>query len=296
MNHHDHHQTKEGRETYRVPFTRYTIFWFLIPALIALIEIQFSGVSWNFTYNFLKYTVGFLDSYFAATEQFAADITVIAIMLTVWMYCPRQRHTIVPYLIALLLVSVIVNAIKPIAGRARPDYGWKMETSEKEEIQEYLATTYNPVLVPEPGDYWMWASEGRPGIEFIGWINGDIPWFERNNALSTGDYSSFPSGHSASAILLAAYLTLILPRGRYLWYVLAVGCALSRIRYRRHYPGDTIFGGAIGFIGFRIVFSAVWPFQLGARIETKILQLTGQIPRESEPVRGEGPNPIPQEK
>lgn len=249
----------------RLSWQKWAIFFALIA--VALIEIQFSGASWNLIYGLLRGPLGFLDSFFANTEQYVGDFTIATIVILIWIFDPRHRKTIVPYLIGLLLVSTVVTVVKNVCGRARPTYGWKMETEERDEIRRYLETSENPILKPERGDYWLWLSKDRPGSEVLGWFTGETKIGERHEDLSIGDYSSFPSGHSASSFLLAAYLSHILPKGRWLWYLLAFGCALSRTRFRRHYPGDIIAGGALGWMTFYVIFSMVWPLRLGERVE-----------------------------
>ncbi|MBI3333573.1 MAG: phosphatase PAP2 family protein [Candidatus Omnitrophica bacterium] len=57
---------------------------------------------------------------------------------------------------------------------------------------------------------------------------------------------SFPSGHAAGAFAVATALSLRWPRGRWLWFSLASGVALSRVALGMHWPSDAVVGALIG--------------------------------------------------
>ncbi len=256
---------------------------FLIPLILAVIEIYYSAASWNFFYGLLTGPLDFLTSWLSTMEYFVGNATIASSVILLWIYRPEVRRTIVPFLVALLLLSVIVAGVKNASGRARPGYGLLMGKDASREVAEYLATKNNPVLKPEVGDYWLWFSPDRPGLEILGWVRGTVPIGERNRVLSIGDYASFPSGHAASAFGLAAWLALVMPRAKVLWYLLAFGCAWARVRSRRHHPGDVIVGGAIGWMAFQIVISWNWPLRLGERVERLVASILGDKDAEPRP-------------
>ncbi len=58
---------------------------------------------------------------------------------------------------------------------------------------------------------------------------------------------SFPSGHATLAFATAATLCYFSPRGRWVFVVLAAGCALTRVVMQAHFYSDVIMGSAIGW-------------------------------------------------
>ncbi|HVX87094.1 MAG TPA: phosphatase PAP2 family protein [Phycisphaerae bacterium] len=58
---------------------------------------------------------------------------------------------------------------------------------------------------------------------------------------------SWPSGHSTLAFSLAAALTVLSPRGKWLFIVLAALCAVTRVVMQAHFWSDVAFGGVLGW-------------------------------------------------
>jgi membrane-associated phospholipid phosphatase len=70
---------------------------------------------------------------------------------------------------------------------------------------------------------------------------GGLTW-----ELGPTEQQAFPSGHTALAFAFAGVMAWFYPRLRWVFYVLAVGCGLSRVLDGMHWVGDCIAGGAIG--------------------------------------------------
>lgn len=236
---------------------------FLCLVVLGVCEAAVAVPSWNIIYPFIKDRLGALTSFFAASEQFASWIVCVGTLVVIWIHRPDLRRCVVPFLVAITLATVTTDTIKTVAGRARPEYGVRMSDEHATAIVGYLADHRNPVLKPVPGDYWLWFSEDRPGPNLLHLFAGHFTSKDWN---LFGEYDSFPSGHATSAMVLAAFLALLFPQSRVLWYFLAVGCALSRIRFRRHYPADVIVGSAIGWYSVQLVFAWYWPFRLSDRL------------------------------
>jgi diacylglycerol kinase family enzyme/membrane-associated phospholipid phosphatase len=70
--------------------------------------------------------------------------------------------------------------------------------------------------------------------------------------------SSMPSGHAASAAAFATAMSMEMPVLAAPLGALAAAVAYSRVYNGVHYPGDVIFGGAIG-VGVAVATTKVWP-------------------------------------
>jgi membrane-associated phospholipid phosphatase len=76
-----------------------------------------------------------------------------------------------------------------------------------------------------------------PGEAFNG-------WFPLTSAGSHGQ--SFPSGHMAAAVGLAFALSALYPRGKWLFFALAIFTGCQRLDEGSHFPSDILFGAALG--------------------------------------------------
>jgi undecaprenyl-diphosphatase len=103
-------------------------------------------------------------------------------------------------------------------------------------------------------------------IAFSGIVTSIIKWFmgrwRPNVYIPEGLYgfqffgagyeqTSFPSGHATTICALAFALTVLFPRYRWAWGLVAILVCMSRIVIGAHYTSDVIMGAYIGiFIAF----------------------------------------------
>lgn len=70
------------------------------------------------------------------------------------------------------------------------------------------------------------------------------------------DAGSFPSGHAARIAALFAVFWLMLPRGRWLYAVIAAPMLVALVALNYHFVGDVIAGGLIGTL------TGAWAYRL----------------------------------
>lgn len=73
---------------------------------------------------------------------------------------------------------------------------------------------------------------------------------------------SFPSGHSATTVALAIALTMIYPRGKWLFATLALMAMWQRVYSGAHYPSDCLAGA-----GIALIIAYLWRFTPVQRLE-----------------------------
>jgi membrane-associated phospholipid phosphatase len=64
-----------------------------------------------------------------------------------------------------------------------------------------------------------------------------------------GAFESFPSGHCGAAAAVAAFLTLVCPRGTPIFIVYAFAIGFERVVADKHFPSDVLAGWAVGLVG-----------------------------------------------
>ncbi|HMO24846.1 MAG TPA: phosphatase PAP2 family protein [Tepidisphaeraceae bacterium] len=66
---------------------------------------------------------------------------------------------------------------------------------------------------------------------------------------------SFPSGHTATAFALAASLSIMCPRYRWIFYTVASLTGLQRISQNAHWVSDTVFAA---IFGMGVTYGVLW--------------------------------------
>ena len=83
----------------------------------------------------------------------------------------------------------------------------------------------------------VYAREKRAGV-----------WFRIELDLRDADAASFPSGHTTLAFAFAMTMAWFYPSLRWLFLLLATGCAASRVAHGAHWPGDCWAGAWLGYL------------------------------------------------
>lgn len=142
-------------------------------------------------------------------EVFAHGFGVACILLTAYVLDVPQRRRMPRIITAVVGAGLSADLIKLMVGRMRP----------RAQVVDHV-----------------WDS-------FSGWF----PLFrlEFRDGVSISNCQSFPSGHATVATALAIGLSVLYPRGRWLFAVFAVLGWIQRIESSAHYVSDTLAGAAV---------------------------------------------------
>lgn len=151
-------------------------------------------------------------------EVFAHGLGVACILLTAYVLDVQQRRRLPRIVTAVVAAGLLADLIKLCVGRMRP-----------------RALAVNQV----------WDS-------FAGWF----PMFQPESrfGMNSSDCQSVPSGHAAVATALAIGLSVLYPRGRWLFACFAVLASLQRIEASAHYVSDTMAGATVACLVCAAVF------------------------------------------
>lgn len=185
---------------------------------------------------------------FASMTQLPSPTMLLTMAAIIWILDIPRRAALAYLVVTLAVCGLVTEPVKQLLGRARPETSILM-TEHLASRMERLSARYSSLAPPAhtPGrDRWLL-------------LHHDRPWFE-------DAFASFPSGHALSVFAVAAFLCALYPRGRWLWILLAAGCAFARIRARRHFLDEVIFSAGMGWLLASWVFSWGWPARLARRL------------------------------
>ncbi len=102
----------------------------------------------------------------------------------------------------------------------------------------------------------VWAGKLLISRQRPKWFQG-VDWMHTFTGYLPGPHNfkfqSIPSGDAALAFAMALILAHYFPKHRYILYLLAAGCASSRVFFQLHYLSDVVLGIMIGYLVSRIV-------------------------------------------
>ena len=146
------------------------------------------------------------------SELFAHGSGFVIIVLGIWSLAPDLRRFLPRMITAYLLTGMLGNLIKLVVWRFRPS---AILTGVQAEAEAFAGT--------------IWQTHNKASVFNLEYIT-----------------QSFPSCHSAAVVTLAISMSILLPRGRYLFVGLAVLACLQRIFFHAHWPSDVMAGIALG--------------------------------------------------
>lgn len=150
------------------------------------------------------------------SEVFAHGFGLTVIVLSIWLLAPELRRRLPRLILCGVLASASAQVMKLAFVRLRP-----------------MAYRINPYQIELPDTITQT------------WTRFD----EQLNAADVGiSYyvQAFPSAHAAMAVGVTVGLCWLLPRGRWLFFLLAILACYQRIQSHAHWASDVFAGAAIG--------------------------------------------------
>ncbi len=102
-----------------------------------------------------------------------------------------------------------------------------------------LVATVMKVVFQRPRPFLPSLTDGQAPVAF-------------DEALLNNSIQSFPSGHTATAFALAVTLSMLYPRGKRLFFGLAIVSGLQRILSKNHFPSDVFAGAIVGILSAQV--------------------------------------------
>lgn len=166
-------------------------------------------------------------------RNFGQILNIIVFIIIIAVMESRRRVVIIAIIAGQIISGVIYNTGKYTVRRERPYLVYHLLPQGLGERQ----SDFTPIAIeaekPESAD---WVHRTK---------TAQFTWQPVNK---NRDTQSFPSGHSAAAFAFAGVLTHFYRRLRITIWVLAIGCAVSRVLEAMHWPSDCVAGATIGWI------------------------------------------------
>lgn len=154
-------------------------------------------------------------------EQFGDVATTIIVALGVLLCGSGSlRARLILWLSGAITTSALVHVLKIAIGRPRPRF-------HDPDTFAWFFRTYPVQHQGEEVARYSWQT----------WIG------------SSSDLASMPSSHTSAAFAMAVGLSVVFPRGRWLWLTLATIVALARVLHGAHYVSDVLVGASVGLLG-----------------------------------------------
>lgn len=155
---------------------------------------------------------GDLRRVFNLCELFAHGLGIALVAWCLWLVTPQHRLRIPRVILCAVVPGALVNLIKLFVVRCRP-------IAFTETFPSSVLETWNAASV---------AAD----------LASSSTWYL---------YHSFPSGHTATAIGLAIGLSWLVPRGRLLFFTVAIMATAQRVISSAHWTSDTLAAAAVAF-------------------------------------------------
>lgn len=193
----------------------------LVAAALASFDVPISEaiVRWDWPSDLRKLVT--------LSEVFSHGTGVIVILLVIFVTVPDIRLKMWRLAACPIMGGVSSNLTKLMIARYRPQYFYQLARESGPDVPLEVENTFDgwwPVINPE-----------QLGQHLV---------------------QSFPSAHTTTAFAFAVGLSWAFPRGRYLFFALAILAGLQRIDSQSHWPSDVFFGAGLGtLVGALVCYS-----------------------------------------
>lgn len=202
----------------------------LVLAFILLLRFDVTLMRWRFVLVPGEFSGGAQQILFGLRD-FAQIVPIVVVGIVVVLMDRRWRAFVLALLLSQGLVLLVCHPGKWCVPRYRPYPAMATVTGPDAQTKEHHGEA--AVLARmRPGQMWALDADRWPPVR---------------------GRDSFPSGHSAGAFAFAAVLAAFYPRLRWVFWVLAAGCAVSRYLDAVHWPSDCLAGASIGYAAGRLV-------------------------------------------
>lgn len=177
---------------------------------------------------FISHLSGDVRKAISLSESYTHGVGILFTLVGIFLLAPRTRWCL-PRLTSMVLgASAIATIVKMFILRPRP-------------TQLNLPLASNDAA-------WLWSFD---------WTWDRIAAFDASTR-------SFPTGGVASAVALTVGLSILFPRGRYLFILFAIFAGVERVQTGAHFPSDVLGGLACGLFW---CFVCLHPKLLGSLFE-----------------------------
>ena len=163
----------------------------------------------------LEWLPGDLKRFVSLSEMFAHGFGVGVVGIGVWLLAQSKRRLIPRIVLCAVWPSLGVHLLKLCFARLRPI-----------RFLDELHQANFPAHITDT---------------FLGWM----PRQELNTIYA---FQSFPSAHAATAWGLAIGLSWAFPKGRWLFFFIAILASIQRVTSFAHWSSDVLFGISIAFL------------------------------------------------
>lgn len=187
---------------------------------------------------------GELRGLFARSELFGHAYGLLFASITIYLLDPNRRWRIPRLVTVGVTAGLTADCIKLMVWRTRPR-SW--------------------ALLEQAPNTWLGTIFTASSVDL--------------SIVRNSNQQSFPSAHTAMAVALAIGLTRVYPRGKWLFWSLALFCGFNRIDGGAHFASDVCWGAALGTAVTIVTDRSAWFAQSLSKVESRLERSSIEVER-----------------